>query len=666
MLIFHTNDLRQNPHTKPNDSQEDRNDDEDDADTSAAMGSDNRPVCYRCAQIKQACDGNLPCARCVRLSLPCWPRDSSGAAGAAGNGEFFGELPKARIRRVQTGCAMCKRRKKKCDEVKPRCGDCRRLCLDCMWPPERAKDSKATPAPAVTKQEPHSSPISNSTVVVNGDTIDIAIRSSQSPKLSSPGNSNPPNTSHTSNADSADNHWPTIYQAGTVEAAPVYPMHPPEADIMFDPSTWNMSTSPQAWYNQYTPVSDGSARPSLDPAGAATLSLYIPQLLPQLETPFDRALLNHYSTIVASILSRRASPNNPYNHYLLPMAQSNNLVLHCILALSANHWRKMQPDLGDRGLYHQGKAANALAAMLSHVDRTSADIALVSCLLLCMTELFDGASERWKLHLKGARRLLHALMTQQGKFMTGHYKFLLRLARFLDSAATTSTCRPPLIGDEEAEAETLTRLTVSLDEEDSAVYGIPKDLFHLLDRVNTLADKRKTRVDRASELAFRREVAELDASIDEWSYERGGSSHAAWMLTPLDDDVIYAAAAFENALRLRVHQIVEGYDLDEPIVTRSVNNILDSVQKIRYGSPLESNVLFPLVMAGGACSTMEQRLIIQDRLLVMERTCGFGYVFNARFLVERVWDRRDRPDGSGEDVNWAKIRYEEMHGLVVF
>jgi hypothetical protein len=495
-------------------------------------------------------------------------------------------------------------------------------------------------------------------VPVKGETVDIVIRSSESPVLSSSGSSN----------GITNNHWSEVAPVAMTEATPVQVTQQVAIapEFMFDPSSWNMSTSPQNWYDHFTPISDGSPRRSIDPAGAATLSLYIPQLLPQLETPFDRALLNHYSIIVSSILSRRASANNPYNHYLLPMAQSNQLVLHCILALAANHWRRMQPDLGDRGLYHQGKAAHALANMLSHVDRSSADVALVSCLLLCMTELFDGASERWKLHLKGARRLLHALMTQQGKVLTGHYKFLLRLARFLDSAATTSTCRPPLIDDEEAEAETLTRLTVQLDEEDAAVYGIPKDLFHLLDRVNTLADKRKTRVDRASEMAFRREAAQLGASIDEWSYERGGSSQAAWMLNSRSDDAIYAAAAFENALRLRVHQIVEGYELDEPVVSQCVNNILDSVQKIRYGSPLESNVLFPLVMAGGACSTMEQRLIIQDRLLVMERTCGFGYVFNARDLVERVWDRRDHPDGSGEAVNWAKIRYEEMHGLVVF
>lgn len=388
--------------------------------------------------------------------------------------------------------------------------------------------------------------------------------------------------------------------------------------------------------------------------------------MPQLSAPQDRALLNHYSTIVSSILSRRASTENPYNSYLLPMAQSNDLVLHCILALSANHWRKLQPAMGDRGLLHKSKATQALAGLLPHVDTTSADIALVSSLLLCMTELFDGTSEGWKLHLKGAKRLLIALRKQQGDILTGHYKFLLRLARFLDSAATTSTCRPPLMGTEAAEAQALDTWSSTPDEEDSAVYGIPKELFHLVDRINTLAELRSTRVDQASETAFRRHASEIEHRINNWSYEYGGMSRAVSTLTPATEDVLHATLAFEYAIRLRLHQIVEGYELTDPKVGKYVDGILECVQKIRYGSPLESCILFPLVMAGGSCWKLEHRVIIQDRLLVMERTCGFGYVYNARDLVERVWSRRDQSEGTGAIVNWARIRYYEMHGLVVF
>ncbi|ODA77600.2 hypothetical protein RJ55_07229 [Drechmeria coniospora] len=659
------------------------------------MGSESRPVCHRCAQIKQACDGSLPCARCVRLSLPCRPRHAVG--GVVEPEDPLVDMPKARIRRVQTGCLMCKRRKKKCDETKPRCGDCRRLCLDCTWPPERhgrakggAPSSPPKPAEPTTEADgltAPSRPPSTMEVVIRGSPSPVSTPSSarqgsyDSGRGSSVGSRASPSSLrrhgvHVRYGNESD-AAPSLPVALAMPAGPaplaralplaLGPAVPALEGSAAPPAAWDVSRSPAAWVDAVTPASHGSPASSYDGAQMASLSLYVPQLLPQISSPLDKALLNHYSTIVSSILSRRASPSNPYNSYLLPMAQGNDLVLHCILALSANHWRKLQPDMGDRGLLHKSKATQALAGLLPHVDRTSADIALVSSLLLCMTEIFDGTSEGWKLHLKGAKRLLVALKKQRGDVMTGHYKFLLRLARFLDTAATTSTCRPPLMGDEEAEAAALDRMTATPDDEDSAVYGIPKELFHLIDRVNTLADLRSTRVDRASEAAFRAHARDIEERIDRWSCDFAAASAADLSATPpADDDVAHAATAFEHSIRLRLHQIVEGYELTDPKVGRHVEGILDCVQSIRYGSPLETCLLFPLVMAGGACWKIEHRVVIQDRLLVMERTCGFGYVYNARDLVERVWASRDQAEGTGAVVNWARIRYYEMNGLVVF
>ena len=452
-----------------------------------------------------------------------------------------------------------------------------------------------------------------------------------------------------------------------------------EIDLLpVDNAIWDGSVAEIPWYNgSPTLSSNGSPRDSMS---SMVLSTYVPQIVPQLSSPQDRALLNHYTSVVSGILSRRPSTSNPYNHYLLPMAHSNDLVLHCILALSGNHWRKMQPSMANRGLVHQSKAQQLLAQLLPHVDKVSADIALVSSLLLCMTELFDGSSQGWEVHLNGAKRLLSALRRQHGEVWTGHYKFLLRLSRFLDSAATTSTCRPPVLESEEKEARALQGLIALPEEDDSAVYGIPKELFHLVDQVNTLAEKRKYRVDAVSEARFREEAALVEKLINSWSGEHGGVATIARVKLPspslttheafVSDDVHQATTAYEHALRLRLHQVVEGYNFHDTEAQSSVAIILESVQKIRYGSALEACLLFPLVMAGGACRTMEQRVIVQDKLMVMERTCGFGYVYNARQLVERVWRRRDEAGGEtteeGAAVNWAKIRYEEMHGLVVF
>jgi hypothetical protein len=389
-------------------------------------------------------------------------------------------------------------------------------------------------------------------------------------------------------------------------------------------------------------------------------NLYTPSMLPDITSPHDKALFNHYSTIVASVLSRHPNTSsNPYTSYIVPMAVSNQLILHCVLALSATHWQKLQPDMRGRALFHKGQATQSLANLLPYVDSNSVDIALVSCLLLCMSELFDGTSAGWKHHLQGAKRLLSTLKVQKSASTTGgHLKFFIKLARFLDSAATTSTCKPPLI--DNTTAKDMPESIEDAKSNDAAVYGIPKELFHMVDRVNNLASKRGTRVDEQSEALFRQEADRVQVLLDTWAYDYGGLAGAVASLSPVNDDVLHATTAYEWALRLRLHQITEGYALTEK-VSACVQQILDSAQNIRYGSSLETCLLFPLVMAGSACESLEQRMVIQE-LMIMERTCGFGCVYQSRELVETVWKRRE----TELMVNWARIRYEEMGGLALY
>ncbi|RGP81837.1 fungal transcriptional regulatory [Fusarium longipes] len=314
----------------------------------------------------------------------------------------------------------------------------------------------------------------------------------------------------------------------------------------------------------------------------------------------------------------------------------------------------------DRALFHKSQATQSLANLLPYVDSDSVDIALVSCLLLCMSELFDGTSAGWKHHLEGAKRLLSTLKAQKSTNMAGgHLNFFIKLARFLDSAATTSTCKPPLI--DNTTAKDMPEATEDTKSDDTAVYGIPKELFHMVDRVNNLASKRGTRVDEQSEALFRQEADRVQVLLDTWAYDYGGLAGAVASLSPTNDDVLHATTAYEWALRLRLHQITEGYALSEK-VSSCVKHILDSTQKIRYGSSLETCLLFPLVMAGSACNSVEERMVIQDRLMIMERTCGFGYIYQSRELVETVWKRRE----TESMVNWARIRYEEMGGLALY
>lgn len=146
----------------------------------------------------------------------------------------------------------------------------------------------------------------------------------------------------------------------------------------------------------------------------------------------------------------------------------------------------------------------------------------------------------------------------------------------------------------------------------------------------------------------------MRAQLDAWRLEYDATNT---VLTNSDAD--RATTAFEWAIRLRLHQIVDGYDPRHADVENALSHILTAVLAIPYGSPVEGSLLFPLVIAGASCrDSMERRMVVKERLMVMENTLGFGHISHARRLLETVWA------DEGGDGNWARLRYSSFPGVV--
>jgi len=574
-------------------------------------------VCARCAHIKQACDGGNPCARCQRLALTCV---------AQGRGDL-NLLAKPQVKRAHTGCWTCKKRKRKCDEKKPKCSDCLRLCLECAYS------------------------VPTGTFVMSEKRLD-EVYSTASQEDNSPA---------VMEGNFSHEYDRTSVATPAMRLSPIMSQHEP------------LPPGP----GSYTQMECSSVSPThtLDDEGPACgTPLYTSvSILPTLTKAEDRALFNHYIHATSSVLWRRRDRDghsNPYLEHILPLAISDDTVMHTVLALSASQWVKAQPHLAYRLIIHQSEAARQLADMLSAFSEASADVTIVCCLMMCMTELYDGHSTGWNNHLRGANRLLYAAHHGTSG-LSVQRAFYQRLYGFLDSAATISTCEPPL-SEQADQAQfkdgsfNVVQNSMSSQSDETSIYGIPRPLFHLLDRINELAQSRKTRIDDYAEEAFRTKAALTEDAIEHWSFEYGGFAPAIAKTTDGSEEARHAATAFQWSLRLRLHQIVHGYNDKDDQVVEAVPRILQAVQKVRYGSALEGCLLFPLVMAGGVCSSYEDKLVVRDRLCVMQRTCGFGQISSALNLVEKVWERREASNGADTIVNWARIRYYEMNGLAVF
>ncbi|KAL4954391.1 fungal-specific transcription factor domain-containing protein [Aspergillus filifer] len=401
-------------------------------------------------------------------------------------------------------------------------------------------------------------------------------------------------------------------------------------------------------------VSDGSVSAFLDEHGLsiATPETWTESLIPSpadltlrvsvnpyIQAGEDRSLFNHYLHIVSRALSRSEKQDgNAFLNTLLPMAAASDMLTSVILVLSGSHWRRVHPPIWNRALKHQGRALAQVNQRLTNLDPVTDLETCTTILLLCLTELLDGTSRAWKWHLKAASALLKS-PSMQALDMTPEGAFCFQLFHYLDSMSTISRCRPPLLKE---------------DWSDNSVSRIAPALLNIIGMVNLLAALRGARVDELSDLGFRTAAARVTAQLDAWHSE---FSQNEGLDTSLRNDTYHSTAAFECAIRLRLHQIVDGYDPDHVDVTNAIEKIQAATLAIPYGSPVEGSLLFPLVIAGASSRDVEWRMVVKERMMVMENTLGFGHVKRARQLLETVWEQ-DR------EWNWAAVRYTQFPGVV--
>lgn len=203
--------------------------------------------------------------------------------------------------------------------------------------------------------------------------------------------------------------------------------------------------------------------------------------------------------------------------------------------------------------------------------------ACAAVLLLCLTELCDGTSRVWKWHLKAAGTLLASTPTaepQAGAEATAEGAFCRALFHYLDSMSTISRCKPPLLhkvqgnsGNGLAELiATTTDSSAELQPTNTSpadlISGMAPALLDLLGMVNLLAAHCSRRVDELSDLGFRTAAAQVQARLDSWR-----ATYDESVVGPVNNSNETSAAhansattAFKWAVRLRLYQIIDGYD----------------------------------------------------------------------------------------------------------
>ncbi|KAE8140069.1 fungal-specific transcription factor domain-containing protein [Aspergillus pseudotamarii] len=441
--------------------------------------------------------------------------------------------------RSLTGCLTCRRRKKKCDETRPKCMGCNRNHEQCIWPPAPARRNGRNPVPKRT---------------------------------SSPEEVNP--------------SVPWLNLAGAF----------------------------------------------LSPLRASAL------------TKTSSILFAHYLAETSGLLS--ALPrgcDNPFLTVLVPLCCNDDLLMHSLLALSGSHMglKSSGIEVYTATYRHYSIAIRTLRDCICDLTTPDTARAMRILIVLMMLSLFESltgnAQAAMFSHLRASRQLVLQLVSspQQSSsddssrllsFVLGVYRYLVLINSITPFGAIRSRALPDDTFLDDF-VSTMTRFDTN-----EAIFGGSHGLFRVLPSIAALAARRLTEQDPSPESSEMYQA--LHVRIAEWKSpepifldQKWRSQREAALALCREAALLYMETAmFPNApsdtlLRTRIQDHVD------TIMLRAEQ---------AAGSPCESILLCPLIIAGSCMVRTDQRQCLQASL----RSTRFhmDHYVQAAQLLELVWN----------------------------
>lgn len=256
-----------------------------------------------------------------------------------------------RIVRVRTGCWSCRRRKKKCDELRPICSGCRRNDLRCEWP---------STVPGMRDSGPEND------------------RSSYTPADR--------RSSYTGSIEDLD--------AMLLPGSPLSRRHSSPL------STAGLSAIMEEQMGQASDPDEtiDRRRSTLgEEENALVASMAVGNVVPRTMSmlpgydPESYALLSHYLSNTADVMANGTTPINPFLVQIVPLAFTSDLLLQLVIAQSAAHRAFRRRDDSDAvANSHYTKAIQLFRHGVNDFiegKESNPLMLLIGALLMCFTEV---------------------------------------------------------------------------------------------------------------------------------------------------------------------------------------------------------------------------------------------------------------------------------------
>lgn len=351
------------------------------------------------------------------------------------------------------------------------------------------------------------------------------------------------------------------------------------------------------------------------------------------------------------------------------MAMESVALFSVLLALGTAHISLTDASQHVAALETRSSAIRSLSTSLSAPSNELAyhETNAAACLAFVIYEAGVGDCKAWYTHLKGTHHVIASTSVSfNGKLLKGPEAFkistegqwILRNFAYHDILGSVTLRRKPLL-----DCDYLDGIT---DVVDSCV-GVAAGLLRILARISCL-DEDTRQQDPLSEddkVAQRHDFQDLYIQLEQ--------ELLSWMCQPGTPPGLAALAyAYRNAslvilYRLMRNRLTSGYltaltsdDLVQKATTATeakiqaqISDTLQHISDIPSGTAPEAALLFPIFMIGGEVLEEGQIDAVRSRLQMMADKRQFRNLWQARKILEELWELRRT--SNGVDVDWTHI-----------
>ncbi|KAH8596961.1 fungal-specific transcription factor domain-containing protein [Bisporella sp. PMI_857] len=399
-------------------------------------------------------------------------------------------------------------------------------------------------------------------------------------------------------------------------------------------------------------------------------------------SPARHVFLRHYVGFLARKLTA-TDQNNSFLCAFLPMAMESPILLDAIIAFASGNlsnfdgmYQLAALEARSRALTGLGKAiANSLEGIYEH------ETALASCLVLSTSEAVLGQRTGWAEHLEGAKTIILSARAHVpgGREIRGPEAFkgspegewLLRNFAYHDILGSVTRGKPALISGEYLQ---------SIGEVVDSYLGVHSQLLVYISQISALdfaptyvlsvnnALSTSSLLDRRRQSSCRANVVSILCSNIEYNLK-------AWRAKTSESSLFAIAQAYKSAALIYLYQRIrkhlsDGYngaETQQTIKSRisaEVAMALSSIRDVPLNDQVEGILLFPLFIAGGEITDIQDMNTVRKRLHLINESRGFRNVLRACEVLEEVW-RSTLSGTSSSGTPWQDVLKRQGGGLLL-